>query len=374
MIIVFLKHSTDASGRKAVNSLLADGKDVEPKVLRGDHHATIDLIECLDFEHTYTLGVCSFEPGVEVSSTVEEDVMDRFEYAAFAGLDKDQYCILWIRNQDKGRHQLHFVVPRVELSTGKSLNIAPPGHFAFFDALCDTINFDYGFADPRSASRRRALALPKREERTRAEAGRKSETPNESPWTALHDRLVEYTNRHQDKVITREDLIAHLHELGLEVPSVGDKFITVKLPGTETKWRMKGAMYEKGWDSTKLSREEEREVASCGPQPERAEEARAALEVMCKERAAFNLGRYGSGHEHDEAMELLPGLSDLLLREVADVKAHEKSEFGKGFEEVLGRLGNSIAGLAAEIEDFEKTSRKADETGLVIATEPDKTK
>jgi hypothetical protein len=45
----------------------------------------------------------------------------------FPGLDKDQYQILWVQHQDKvnqtqeTRLELNFVIPNVELSTGKRL-------------------------------------------------------------------------------------------------------------------------------------------------------------------------------------------------------------------------------------------------------------
>ena len=53
--------------------------------------------------------------------------MDGFERVAFAGLEPDRYSILWVRHQHAGHHELHFVTPRMELVSGKSLNIHPPG-------------------------------------------------------------------------------------------------------------------------------------------------------------------------------------------------------------------------------------------------------
>ena len=43
--------------------------------------------------------------------------MDDFEAVAFAGLEEDQRAILWGRDSHAGHHQLHFVIPRVELSS-----------------------------------------------------------------------------------------------------------------------------------------------------------------------------------------------------------------------------------------------------------------
>ncbi|MBU0517286.1 MAG: relaxase/mobilization nuclease domain-containing protein [Proteobacteria bacterium] len=296
MIIVFPSHPPGASGRKAVNYLVnKKDRGVEAEVLRGDPGQTIDLIESLEFKHTYTFGVCSFEPGREVSPEIERDVMDRFENAAFAGLDKDQYNILWVKHTDKAHHELHFIVPRVELSTGRAFNIAPPGSIAYFNALGDSINFEYGFADPRAGTRRRELALPQHGEKLRAEAERLAGVSKMAPRMVLHERLVEFAEKNRSKGLTREDLVAHLKEEGMEVPRVGDKYITVRIPGTDTKWRLKGAMYEKGWDSSKLRSLERDDTVRTGAQPEKARDARVLLEEMKHKRAAHNLERYGRG-------------------------------------------------------------------------------
>nr|WP_232221531.1 relaxase/mobilization nuclease domain-containing protein [Desulfovibrio sp. 6_1_46AFAA] len=45
---------------------------------------------------------------------------------AFAGLEPDQRNILWVQHSHAGHHELHFVIPRVELSSGKAFNPCPP--------------------------------------------------------------------------------------------------------------------------------------------------------------------------------------------------------------------------------------------------------
>ena len=44
--------------------------------------------------------------------------MQSFEETLLAGLERDQYDITWIEHTDKGRLELNFVIPNVELSTG----------------------------------------------------------------------------------------------------------------------------------------------------------------------------------------------------------------------------------------------------------------
>ena len=63
---------------------------------------------------------------------------------AFAGLDLTQYGVLWFRHNHEDRVELHFCTPRLELSSGRSLNIAPPGYEKAFDSLCDVMNQRHG--------------------------------------------------------------------------------------------------------------------------------------------------------------------------------------------------------------------------------------
>ena len=74
-----------------------------------------------------TSGVLSWHPDEKMSEEQEEEVMDAFEQVAFAGLEADQRNILWVRHTHAGHHELHFLIPRMELSSGKDFNACPPG-------------------------------------------------------------------------------------------------------------------------------------------------------------------------------------------------------------------------------------------------------
>jgi hypothetical protein len=138
-----------------------DGIPAPPAVVRGDAKLVQNLIDTLPFKYTYTSGVLSFAPGEIITSEMEETIMDEFEQAAFAGLERDQYSILWVRHTHAGHHELNFLIPRVELSTGKSLNIRPPGAKAgdLFDSFRSMINARYGLADPDDPARAQDVTM-----------------------------------------------------------------------------------------------------------------------------------------------------------------------------------------------------------------------
>ena len=62
---------------------------------------------------------------------------------------EDQYNITWIEHKDKGRLELNFVIPNVELSTGKRLQpFYAPADMGRVDCFKKIINHDYNLHDP----------------------------------------------------------------------------------------------------------------------------------------------------------------------------------------------------------------------------------
>ncbi|QDH18110.1 hypothetical protein [Swingsia samuiensis] len=93
MIIGFSRYGTGA-GRGPVQYLLdphRKGREInKPVLLRGQPDETRELIDSLTFKHKYTSGVLSFAPGETITPKMEQDIINRFEQFAFAGLEPDQ--------------------------------------------------------------------------------------------------------------------------------------------------------------------------------------------------------------------------------------------------------------------------------------------
>src|SRR5688572_9714558 len=71
-----------------------------PVVLRGNPELVRRLIDSLAFKRKYTSGVLSFaEPPEAITPEMCKRIMDDFEQVAFAGLEKDQYAMLWTHVQ-----------------------------------------------------------------------------------------------------------------------------------------------------------------------------------------------------------------------------------------------------------------------------------
>ena len=293
MLIKFTSGGRGGGGTIAAYLTAPDraGRDhAPPEVVRGDIDRTRDLIHSIGREWSYTHGVVSFALEDAPTEDQQRQVMDQFEALAFAGLDPEQYDITWVRHQhtEGGRVELHFVTPRMELTSGRALNIAPPGWESTFRPLRDFLNHSHGWARPDDPERARELqGGPVRDlDGFSLREGRE----------ALHGLLLGLVGA--GAIQDRAGLVAALEDAGMTVPRQGKDYITVQDPETEERFRLKGRIYEKDWS---YDAELDRAVASAargadrrdrGPDLGRAEEARRELEARIGSRAAFHAGRY----------------------------------------------------------------------------------
>lgn len=158
MIVKFLPNKGNGTCLATMNYLLGKhGNREHAKVLQGDPKLTQQLADSLNFKHKYTVGVLSFEEK-DLEDKTKKEIMVDFEKALLCGLEQDQYDICWVEHKDKGRLELNFVIPKIELTTGKALN-------PYFDsvdrkrvnAFKDHTNVKYDLTDPNNPANRQPL-------------------------------------------------------------------------------------------------------------------------------------------------------------------------------------------------------------------------
>lgn len=242
--------------RDDVGILLMKTRDPLPEVLAGDPDHTRALIDACPHAWTYRAGVISFDKDDHPSEEQQQAVMDAFDELAFAGLDRDQVNMLWVRHSHEGRVELHFCTPRMELTSGKSVNIAPPGYQKAMDSLRDMLNKEHGWADPQDPARSQdTKQLP--EKRLRAQG-------REDIQNWLEDLIV------AGRISSRPDIVAALEGAGFELPRQGKTYLTVKDPDSDTRWRLKGEIFHADWTREKTAqRAAEREHRAIPPRSER---------------------------------------------------------------------------------------------------------
>ena len=301
--VEYLLRETDSNGVR---------REPAPSLPRGDPEQIIQLIDSLDFKHKYRSGVISFAPEDAPTQEQQFALMDSFEKTAFAGLDRERYSILWVRHTHTGdnRVELHFITPRVELVTGKSLNIAPPGWGNYFRPWRDYWNSNQGWASPDDPQRARTYhpgyqALIDAQNNRLELAGKPTQT-REDYRQAITNYLGE--NIKLGRIKDRFDVISILSQSGFEITRTGENYLTVFREDIGKKIRLKGGIYDASWRlgagltaETVRGEETDRAVALS-----RTREAEAELRARVQSRLNYHQSRYGNNETHNQhSMEMV---------------------------------------------------------------------
>jgi hypothetical protein len=265
-----------------INYLLGkDRKRDKALVLRGDVDQTADLIDSCNFSRNYTSGCLSFEEN-NIPEHQKKLLMNEFEKMVFAGLDHDQYDCLWIEHTDKGRLELNFLIPNLELQSGKRLQ---PYYDKidrdYFDNWKQTVNDRFGFSDPNDPDNKRSIVTAHDLPRDKKQA-------------------VEMINQHIVKqcedgfIKSRDDVIQELTTNGFEIARETKSSISIKDPDGGKNIRLKGALYERDFKFSKETRAEvERTIRDYRDNTEqRLADARKALNKAYQAKCKYNSDRY----------------------------------------------------------------------------------
>ncbi len=178
---------------------------------------------------------------------------------AFAGLEADQRNILWVRHTHAGHHELHFLIPRLELSSGKDFNACPPGWQKTFDVFRDLFNWREGWARPDDPARTRD-ELPKRPTCSRrdGEMGQGNQESDRDQAKECHSCLLGRESITQACPSREDVLLSALKEQRLRINREGRDYISVIAPDSGMRMRFRGGFYARGW-TPKVAQGEESE-------------------------------------------------------------------------------------------------------------------
>ena len=257
------------------------------QVLRGNPEHVTQLAQSLDFKHKYTSGVIAWHKDDAPTDNQIAQVLDDFERVAFAGLEPSQYAYYAVLHEDTdGAKHVHVIAPRVELSTGLSMNIAPPNHQKTYDVLVDKYNVQHNWASPKDISRQKTMTIDKMQIH--------ANTPNVQAKRMIHEVINELVERGSIK--NNSDVRTKLLEFG-EITREGKDYISIKPNGFKKAVRLKGAYYEREFSVERVSKEvrAEQEARTRPNQEDRTREYERVSEVfenVIEDRAKFNQGRY----------------------------------------------------------------------------------
>jgi len=281
MIVKF--HARGAGrGSGPVEYLLGKERNRDGATLdRGDPDEIQALIDSSPYAKKYTSGVLSFEES-DLDRQTKDKIMSSFEKALLPGLEADQYSCLWVEHRDKGRLELNFVVPNVELQTGKRLQ-------PYFDkadkprinAWKTGMNASLKLHDPDDPINKRELTTPRNLPPSKQEAAR-----------AITDGLLSLAGN--GELRTREDVVNALEGGGFTVARQTPKTISIADPDGGRNIRLKGQIYEQDFKFGAGLREEI-EAASAryrATSQERIREAREVYRTGVEIKRAENQRRY----------------------------------------------------------------------------------
>ena len=246
MIVDFFRRGTGLSSGP-IDYLLGKNRDREhASVLLGDVDEVAGLIDSSPYAKRYTAGCLSFYEH-DLRPEAKQKIMADFEACLFPGLPQDSYRVLWVEHRDKlnietgqTRLELNFLIPNVEINTGKRLQpfyaAADLDRVECFKQITNHVHALYDPDDPANRQATKvAKALPTNAKELKA-------TLEIEATLAIAEGMVS----------DRQSLVKWLGDIGLEVTRQTPNSISIKHPddAKARPIRLTGAMYEQDFRYT----------------------------------------------------------------------------------------------------------------------------
>lgn len=218
---------------------LLDRKRVEnetAKILYGSKKEILDLINAMNFKDRVTFGVLSFEER-DITEDQKAEIMKDFEKTLFPNLEREKnFKILWVQHTDKGRLELNFVIPKIEIQSGKSLNVFYHKADQWgIEAFQQYTNLKYGFSDPQDPAKKQTIQGTKKE---------KEKIRDLQKLDRIIHKAVE-----SGILSNRDEIIQWIKENGIIVNRVRKDRISVKFDPTEKAKSLTGGIYDERFSS-----------------------------------------------------------------------------------------------------------------------------
>ncbi|GAA9888875.1 hypothetical protein VN0692_14660 [Helicobacter pylori] len=247
-------------GDGSVNYLLNERVEQgTAKVLKGDANLTKSLLLSLTQKHKACVGCLSFEES-NINDGLKYELMESFENALLTQEMQGRYNILWVEHTDKGRLELNFVIPKIDLGRQKAFN--PYYHkvdLKRIDTWKDCINLKHNFTNPKDLEKQHNIQQ------------HQTKNPKNKELLATYEKLDKLIQDNLGKLFnSREDIINFLKANQCEVTRQGKDYISVKLPNEPKAKRLKGFYYHETFRTIADIREQLSEARQRESQRERS--------------------------------------------------------------------------------------------------------
>ncbi|MDU9795279.1 relaxase/mobilization nuclease domain-containing protein [Helicobacter pylori] len=237
-------------GDGSVNYLLNERVEQgTAKVLKGDANLTKSLLLSLTQKHKACVGCLSFEES-NIDESLKYELMESFENALLTQEMQGRYNILWVEHTDKGRLELNFVIPKIDLEKQKAFN--PYYHkvdLKRIDTWQNVVNLKHAFTNPKDLEKQHNMQF------------HNTKTPQGKELLATYEKLDKLIQDNLGKLFnSRDDIINFLKSNQCEVTRQGKDYISVKLPNEPKAKRLKGFYYHETFRTIADIREQLSEV------------------------------------------------------------------------------------------------------------------
>lgn len=387
MIVKFFKHGTTKSGNKTAKSVkgyLLDKERVQAQtanIIRGDEQETsrlIDLCNQAKFSSTYTAGCLSFDEKESLTNEQKQALMQSFEQALLPEFDPTRYACYWVEHTDKGRLELNFVFAKIDLATGKHLDI--------FQQRRDVTRLNnwkeikiqqYGLIDPNAPARERDFVV--REHTIRRADG----TSPADNYSQIKQEIDDYlrSNIELGYIVNSEDIKRYIEYIDGDISQatgyqVKQNKTGVSITNTETqdKFRLQGKIYARDFCIQKSERasknrieseRNERQAIYDREQVERLERASEWYNRLSQQRAEQLNKKYGRKSKGDKPSLSLATVGKRTYQHL-DEPQHEISRANRADTDELGHTTKQAPSLTSNNTRADQSSptreRGADNT------------
>ena len=228
MLVKFFKTKNGGS-IAGINYLLNHRvKDGTAFVLKGSEAVARQIVSNMAKKQKLCIGCLSFEEA-DIDLDIKQKVIDEFETLLF-GEYKERFNILWVQHIDKGRLELNFAIPKIDLESGMAFNpYYDKTDRALIDAWQNYVNLKFGFSDPKDPVKAHMLQ------------GSRKEIGTIKDYIELEKILTEkFINQ---EFTCRDDILNALKSSDIDITRIGKDYISVKLPNSKKAKRFKGDMF-----------------------------------------------------------------------------------------------------------------------------------
>ncbi|RPF67127.1 molybdopterin-guanine dinucleotide biosynthesis protein MobA [Helicobacter pylori] len=239
-------------GDGSVNYLLNERVEQgTAKVLKGDANLTKSLLLSLTQKHKACVGCLSFEES-NIDESLKYELMESFENALLTQEMQNRYNILWVEHTDKGRLELNFVIPKIDLGKQKAFN--PYYHkvdLKRIDTWQNVVNLKYTFTNPKDLEKQQISNY------------HNTKTPQGKAIFKNYKELDNYLYNAvtQGLLNSRAEIIELLQASNYEITRQGKDYISVKLPNQQKAKRLKGIIHDERFTEQRLIEQELREYS-----------------------------------------------------------------------------------------------------------------